>query len=131
MAGERMDLSAPSAPGQPRLLRMLNDRTGLDLLLELGPLSRVQICDLTGLSKPTASRLLARLEAAGLVRAVGTSSGGPGRNAVLYAVDGSAAQVGAIDVRPRRVTARIADLAGTVLAEEDVPIRGDDRAPAS
>jgi predicted NBD/HSP70 family sugar kinase len=125
-------MSAPSTPGQPRLLRMLNDRTGLDLLHELGPLSRVQICELTGLSKPTASRVLARLEDAGLVRAVGTSSGGPGRNAVLYAVHGPAAHVGAVDVRPHRITARIADLTGTVLAEESVPIRpGDDRAPAS
>ena len=83
-------MAAPPTPGQPRLLRLLNDRSALDLLLELGPLSRVQICDLTGLSKPTASRLLARLEQAGLVSAVGTSSGGPGRNAVLYAVHGPA-----------------------------------------
>jgi predicted NBD/HSP70 family sugar kinase len=111
---------------------MLNDRTGLELLLEHGPLSRVQICELTGLSKPTASRLLARLEDAGLVRPVGTSSGGPGRNAVLYAVDGSAAHVAAINVRPRRVTARIVDLAGEVLGEADVPMpTGDERAPSS
>jgi len=124
-------MDASATPGTPRLLRMLNDRTGLDLLLELGPLSRVQICELTGLSKPTASKLLARLEAAGLVRPVGTSSGGPGRNAVLYGVDGSVAQVGAVDVRPRRTTARITDLAGTVLAEEHLPVGGGDRSPAA
>src|SRR4029453_8207645 len=112
-------MTAPPTPGQPRLLRLLNDRTALDLLLELGPLSRVQICDLTGLSKPTASKLLSRLEEAGLVRPVGTSSGGPGRNAVLYAVDGSVAQVGAVDVRPRRITARITDLAGSPSAGQD------------
>ncbi len=124
-------MNAPPTPGQPRLLRLLNDRTALDLLLDLGPLSRVQICELTGLSKPTASRLLARLEEAGLVRAVGTSSGGPGRNAVLYAVHGPAAHVGAVDVTPRRITARIADLTGAVLAEEIVTLHtGDDRTPA-
>ncbi len=124
--------SPQPTPGQPRLLRLLNDRSALDLLLELGPLSRVQICDLTGLSKPTASRLLARLEEAGLVSAVGTSSGGPGRNAVLYAVRGPAARVAAVNVTPRKITARIADLAGEVLAEETVVIRTkDDRAPAS
>ncbi len=124
-------MNAPPTPGQPRLLRLLNDRTALDLLLDLGPLSRVQICELTGLSKPTASRLLARLEEAGLVRAVGTSSGGPGRNAVLYAVHGPAAHVGAVDVTPRRISARIADLTGAVLAEEIVTLHtGDDRTPA-
>ena len=131
-ADPRTDLAAaPPTPGQPRLLRLLNDRTALDLLLEYGPLSRVQICDLTGLSKPTASRLLARLEDVGLVRPVGTSSGGPGRNAVLYAVHGPAAYVAAVNLTPRRITARIADLTGTVLAEETVTVRaGDDRAPA-
>jgi predicted NBD/HSP70 family sugar kinase len=124
-------MNAAPTPGQPRLLRLLNDRTALDLLLELGPLSRVQICELTGLSKPTASRLLARLEEGGLVCAVGTSSGGPGRNAVLYAVNGPAAHVGAVNVTTRSLTARIADLAGVVLAEEVLAVRpGDDRSPA-
>jgi predicted NBD/HSP70 family sugar kinase len=124
-------MNAPT-PGQPRLLRLLNDRTALDLLLELGPLSRVQICELTGLSKPTASTLLARLEDAGLVRAVGTSSGGPGRNAVLYAVDGAAAYVGAVNVDERKVTARIADLTGKVFGEEVLTLSTlEDRTPAS
>jgi predicted NBD/HSP70 family sugar kinase len=125
-------MAAPPTPGQPRLLRLLNERTALDLLLERGPLSRVQICELTGLSKPTASRLLARLEETGLASAIGTAIGGPGRNAVLYAVRGSAAHVAAVDVTARRVTTRIADLAGVVLAEESLTIRpGDDRAPAA
>jgi predicted NBD/HSP70 family sugar kinase len=125
-------MAAPPTPGQPRLLRLLNERTALDLLLERGPLSRVQICELTGLSKPTASRLLARLEETGLASAIGTAIGGPGRNAVLYAIRGSAAHVGAVDVTARRVTARIADLTGVVLAEESVTVRtGDDRAPAT
>src|SRR3954447_3793825 len=125
-------MTAPPTPGQPRLLRLLNDRTALDLLLELGPLSRVQICELTGLSKPTASTLLARLEDAGLVRAVGTSSGGPGRNAVLYAVDGAAAYVGAVNVDERKVTARIADLTGKVFGEEVLTLSTlEDRTPAS
>lgn len=60
-------------PGTPRVLRAMNDRAALDLLLEHGPLSRTRIGKLTGLSKPTASQLLARLEAAGLVLAGGTT----------------------------------------------------------
>src|SRR5262245_29013984 len=56
-----------SIPGQPALLRAINDRAALELLVEHGPLSRAQIGRLTGLSKPTASQLLARLEEAGLV----------------------------------------------------------------
>jgi len=52
-----------TTPGTPRLLRAMNDRAALDLLLSQGPLSRTALGNLTGLSKPTASQLLARLEA--------------------------------------------------------------------
>ena len=48
-------------PGVPQLLRVINDRAALDLLVERGPLSRTEVGQLTGLSHPTATRLLARL----------------------------------------------------------------------
>lgn len=87
-------------PGTPRVLRAMNDRAALDLLLAHGPLSRTRIGKLTGLSKPTASQLLARLEAAGLVLATGTSEGRPGPNAQLYAVNPVAAHAAGLDVTP-------------------------------
>ncbi|MER7185676.1 winged helix-turn-helix domain-containing protein, partial [Streptomyces hyaluromycini] len=87
-------------PGTPRVLRAMNDRAALDLLLEHGPLSRTRIGKLTGLSKPTASQLLARLEAAGLVLATGTSEGRPGPNAQLYSVNPRAAHAAGLDVNP-------------------------------
>ena len=65
-------------PGTPRLLRALNDRSALNLLLEHGPLTRTRLGELSGLSKPTASQLLGRLEAAGLVEPAGTLAGAPG-----------------------------------------------------
>lgn len=70
---------AGNTPGTPSVLRAMNDRAALDLLLEHGPLSRTRIGKLTGLSKPTASQLLARLEAAGLVVATGTAAAAPDR----------------------------------------------------
>ena len=66
-------------PGTPSLLRGINDRAALDLLLEHGPLSRSQLGELTGLSKPTAAQLLTRLAEAGLVITSGNTHGGPGR----------------------------------------------------
>ncbi|WP_187369984.1 ROK family transcriptional regulator [Streptomyces boluensis] len=90
----------------------MNDRAALDLLLAHGPLSRTRIGKLTGLSKPTASQLLARLEAAGLVVATGTSEGRPGPNAQLYAVHAGAAHVAALDVTPERILAAVADITG-------------------
>lgn len=114
-------------PGTPRVLRAMNDRAALDLLLDRGPLSRGRIGELTGLSKPTASQLLARLEAAGLVVVKGRSEGRPGPNAQLYAVNGAAAHVAGVDVTSSRIRAAVADLTGTVAGTSEVPTRaGED-----
>ncbi|KUN36461.1 ROK family transcriptional regulator [Streptomyces longwoodensis] len=111
-------------PGTPRVLRAMNDRAALDLLLEHGPLSRTRIGKLTGLSKPTASQLLARLEAAGLVLATGTSEGRPGPSAQLYEVNPAAAHVAGLDVTPGRVLAAVADITGRTVATHEVPTPG-------
>lgn len=108
---------AGTTPGTPRVLRAMNDRAALDLLLEHGPLSRTRIGKLTGLSKPTASQLLARLEAAGLVVATGTVAGRPGPNAQLYAVNARAAHVAGLDVNAQRIVAAVADVTGETVGE--------------
>lgn len=115
---------AGTAPGTPRVLRAMNDRAALDLLLSEGPLSRARIGALTGLSKPTASQLLARLEAAGLVEVTGTSEGRPGPNAQLYAVNGAAAYVGGVDVTTAGIRAGVADVAGRVAGTYELPVPG-------
>ncbi|MET9319011.1 ROK family transcriptional regulator [Streptomyces sp. NPDC003038] len=110
-----------ATPGTPSLLRAMNDRAALELLLTHGPLSRTRIGHLTGLSKPTASQLLARLETAGLVIATGTDGGRPGPSAQLYALNARAAYVGGLDVTPGRVLAAVADLTGEVIGTHELP----------
>ncbi|MGW2044434.1 ROK family transcriptional regulator [Streptomyces sp. NPDC001858] len=117
-------------PGTPRVLRAMNDRAALDLLLAHGPLSRTRIGKLTGLSKPTASQLLARLEAAGLVLATGTTEGRPGPNAQLYEVNPAAAHAAGLDVTPERVLAAVADVTGRTLGTYEVPTPGRKTAEA-
>jgi predicted NBD/HSP70 family sugar kinase len=108
-------------PGTPRVLRAMNDRAALDLLLEHGTLSRTRIGKLTGLSKPTASQLLARLEAAGLVLATGTTAGRPGPNAQLYSVNPAAAHVAGLDVNTERIRAAVADITGRTVGAFRLP----------
>lgn len=114
-------------PGTPRLLRQLNDRAALELLLTEGPLTRTQLGTRTGLSKVTASQLLSRLEERDLVQVVGSRAGGRGPNAALYAVVPESAYVAALDVSAQRVTATIADITGEVVADVGVdPTVSDD-----
>ncbi|MFI1725667.1 ROK family protein [Streptomyces sp. NPDC020489] len=110
--------------GTPRTLRAMNDRAALDLLLEHGRLSRTRIGKLTGLSKPTASQLLARLEAAGLVLASGTTEGRPGPNAQLYEVNPAAGYAAGLDVTPERVLAAVADITGRTIGTHELPTPG-------
>ena len=120
----RTPATAGPVAGTPSLLRAINDRAALHLLLERGPLSRAQIGTLTGLSKPTASQLLARLEAAELVVAVGTRSGGPGPRAQLYALNPTAAHVAGLDVSPTRIKVAVADFTGRVVGEHRLATPG-------
>ncbi|MEU9887413.1 ROK family protein [Sphaerisporangium sp. NPDC051011] len=107
-------------PGTPRLLRQLNDRAALELLLSKGPLTRAELGEYTGLSKVTSGQLLARLEDRGLVAVSGERPGGRGPNAALYAVVPSSAYVVGLEVLPESVTAGVADITGEIIAEVTV-----------
>ncbi|MGA4990035.1 ROK family transcriptional regulator [Nonomuraea bangladeshensis] len=111
-------------PGVPRLLREINDRAALELLLATGPMTRGQIGDLTGLSKVTASQTLSRLEERGLVEVVGTQAGGRGPNAALYSVIPSSAYVAGLEVGPERISSAVADIHGHTITEITVDPKG-------
>ncbi|MEU1755085.1 ROK family transcriptional regulator [Micromonospora matsumotoense] len=119
-------MSATRLPGTPRLLRALNDRAALELLLERGPLTRARLGELTGLSKVTASQLVERLEERGLVARVGEQAGGRGPNAQLYAVRPGSAYVVGVDVGAERVVAACADITGTVVSQVEQSTRDTD-----
>ncbi|MDA0638073.1 ROK family transcriptional regulator [Nonomuraea sp. MCN248] len=107
-------------PGVPRLLREINDRAALELLLASGPMTRGQIGELTGLSKVTASQTLARLEERGLVEVVGAQAGGRGPNAALYSVIASSAYVAGLEVGPGLISTAVADIHGRTIAQVTV-----------
>jgi len=107
-------------PGTPSLLRELNDRSALELLLAGGPMTRSQLGEHTGLSKVTASQLLARLEERGIVAVAGELAGGRGPNAALYAVVPSTAYVAGLHVEQDEVSAGVADITGNVVARISV-----------
>jgi predicted NBD/HSP70 family sugar kinase len=111
-------------PGTPSLLRAINDKAALEVLLERGPLTRSQLASITGISKPTASQLLARLQESGLVVRDGIREGLPGRTAELYRVNPTVTYVAGVDVTPAGVGVRIAEITGQVIGEHRLPTPG-------
>ena len=113
-------------PGTPSLLRELNDRAALELLLSAGPLTRAQLSMRTGVSKVTVSQMLARLEERRLVMVAGEQAGGRGPNAALYSAVPSSAYVAGLYVEADQVTAAVADVTGRRLADVSVDPNGAD-----
>jgi predicted NBD/HSP70 family sugar kinase len=116
----------PGRPGTPSLLRELNDRAALDLLLGGELLTRSQISEYTGVSKVTVSQMLTRLEERGLVGIAGEQAGGRGPNAALYSVVPSSAYVAGLYVESGLVSAAVADVTGRRVAEVSVNPNGAD-----
>lgn len=103
-------MATKTVPGTPFWLRKRNERTALSLLLEHGVLTRNRIGELSGLSKPTASQIVARLEGAGFIEAVGEVSGGRGPNAVSYGVRFERSFGVAIDVGKTQILSTVVDV---------------------
>jgi predicted NBD/HSP70 family sugar kinase len=97
----------------------MNERTVLESVRRVGPVSRAQIARETALSKPTVSQALSALLDAALVREAGRSSGGKGPTAILYELNPQAGWVVGIDVGRDWLRAAIADLTGRVVARRD------------
>ncbi|ROP64575.1 putative NBD/HSP70 family sugar kinase [Curtobacterium sp. PhB130] len=101
-------------PGQPALLRVLNDRAALGMLLDDGPMTRNEIAQRTGLSKPTAAEIIRRLEAAGLIHEAGTETqtGRRGPSAVVYGATTDRDLAVAVDVQLVDVRSTVVDATG-------------------
>lgn len=107
-----------------RLLRLLNGQRIVDAMFDAAPqgISRADIARVTGLSKPTVSNLVADLEASGLIRLspVPTTTGNVGRPAMLYEFVPEAGFVVAADVGATKIIVGVANLLGTVVAEQEL-----------
>jgi predicted NBD/HSP70 family sugar kinase len=117
--------------GSSRLLRAMNESAALSHLLDRGELTRADLRELTGLSKPTISEAVRRLTDAGLVVVVGHVSAGPGPNAEVYAANPQAAHAIAVSVRDTAMTgfpalvAAVCDASGAIRARVETPVDFD------
>ena len=128
--GGSTSIETTTVTGTPSLLRAINERTVLECVRRIGPISRAQLARETALSKPTVSQALAGLQEAGLVREAGRSKGGKGPTAILYQLNPRAGWVVGIDVGRNWVRAAIADVTGAFVARRDERAKSR-RAPKS
>ncbi|MFL5960296.1 MAG: ROK family protein [Gaiellaceae bacterium] len=99
-------------------MRTLNEQLLLEQMRGNGPVSRSELADTSGLSKPTVALALANLERDGLVQYAGRRVGGRGRTALLYEIRRDAGFVLGLDVGREFVRGAVADLAGAVRARD-------------
>jgi predicted NBD/HSP70 family sugar kinase/biotin operon repressor len=121
------------APGSLGSLRRRNRLRIIDVLRQAGSASRVDLVRDTGLSRTTVSKLVAELQAEGLVveRANGAgdaSAGGVGRPPVALTLNPAAGAAVGIDFGHDLVRVAVADLSGSVIAEAREDIDVDRRA---
>jgi predicted NBD/HSP70 family sugar kinase len=87
----------------------------LELLLAHGTLTRAQLSELTGLSKPTTGQLLGRLQVAGAVVQDGRRTGVRGPQPETYRLDPSIGYAIGLDVTPVLIRTAVADITGAIL----------------
>jgi predicted NBD/HSP70 family sugar kinase len=106
------------------VVRAVNEDAVLEAILKRGPISRSELGRALGLSKPTISSIMGRLESQGLVRAHGSQASGTGRPATLYELNRQAGYVMGIDLGGATVRAILADLYGDVVQYTARPVDG-------
>jgi predicted NBD/HSP70 family sugar kinase len=106
----------------PPLLKRLNERTVLDALRELAPVSRAEISRRAGISKPTVSLALRSLVEAGIVREAVEVPSGPSYGAVYYEPVPDAALVLGLDLGARFLRGAICDLGGDIRVRQDMEL---------
>jgi predicted NBD/HSP70 family sugar kinase len=105
----------PAAKASLELLRSLTDANVLRALMERD-LTRAELAASTGISKPTVSESVRRLEAAGLARDTGRRTQGRGGVGAYYALAETAGCALVVGIAPGGVVADVVDAHGATVA---------------
>ena len=100
-----------------QLLSALTDEHVLRALMTHERLTRAELAAETGISRPTISESVRRLEAADLVRDTGARTTGRGRVGSYYALAESVGAALVVGIAPEGVVAQVVDVRGAVIGE--------------
>lgn len=99
------------------LVRRANLHNVLASIAAYAPITRAQLVERTGLSRPTVLSVVDALAEDGLIRSSTHSTGAVGRAPLRYEPDPSAGYVIGIDLGGTKVRVALADLLGSILGE--------------
>ncbi len=120
----------PGIPALPGSLRQMNRLALLQLLRAEGPISKADLAKHSTISRPTVSKVVDDLHAAGLAEIVGTTtpSASGGKPATLYRFNSGAVRVGAVLLAVDGVSVAICDGEAHILHKRSLRF-GADRSP--
>lgn len=107
--------------GQPGTLRSQNRSRLLREIRTGSPISRAGLAQVTGLSHPTVSAIVADLLELELIREGAQEQGGIGRPGRLLEFNASRGYVLGVDIGGTRMRAALADMEGTIVAQDERP----------
>lgn len=118
--------SGPPGTTNAKRVREANITAVLRHVVGNGPVSRTDLAEHLGISPATATRLVAALVEAGLVREVGTAPSRGGRRRRLVEYDPAAGNVLGVDIGGSKVAVTLADLAGREVASTQFRTRPEE-----
>ena len=101
--------------------RDVNRQIVLNLIRELGPISRAELARRMGVRRTVLTTIVRDLLAAGAIAETGTAPTARGRRPILLAVRTRERLALAVDVRPGHTTVALADFAGRIMAKDTFP----------
>jgi glucokinase len=121
--------SLRSIPTRPSDLRQANARGLLKLLRAHTPCSKADLVRYSGLSAPTVSNGIGRLEELGLVERMGDGKSNGGRPPGMLCFNSTYGYVAAVDIGGTRLRMMLTDLDGTVLSRWSVLLGAKKKTP--
>lgn len=118
-------MTMPSVPDRHSLVREDHARRIFDVIGEHGPVSRTEIGERTGLSKPTILNVIDELQHGGLIRSSTPNTGNVGRAPMMFEQDPSIGYVLGVDLGGSKVSVAVATIDGHVIGEHEEPTTQD------
>lgn len=110
----------------PELIRAINKQRVLRLIRSAGAISRADLAEQTGLTRPTVSAVVAELLEEGWVEELGTGESSGGRPPILLRFNPQARWVIGAELGAGHVRAILADLTGTVVRRVKYRVESND-----